>query len=40
MRIRRFLKGDTRRLWRNHGAQAGTLLLAAAIVLTLVWAMA
>ncbi|HYH21731.1 MAG TPA: hypothetical protein VD995_24265 [Azospirillum sp.] len=39
MRIRRFLKGDTRRLWRNHGAQAGTMLLAAVIVLTLIWTM-
>jgi len=39
VRIRRFLKGDTRRLWRNHGAQAGTMLLAAVIVLTLIWTM-
>jgi hypothetical protein len=37
MRLRRYLKGDTRRVWRNYRPQIGAFLLAVALVATIVW---
>jgi hypothetical protein len=37
MRLRRLLKGDTRRAWRTYKAPVSAFLLATAIVTAVAW---